>query len=228
EVGASLLLIDEDTSATNFMIRDHRMQQLVAKEKEPITPFIDKVRYLAEELGVSTIVVIGGSGDYFDVADCVIKMEDYLPYDVTAEASAIAEKYKAERKREGGETFGLVNMERIPLRESINPSRGRREVKVGAKGMHTISFGRQTIDLGEVEQIVSTSQTRSIADIIVYARNRYMDDRHSLQKVISLVMKDIEHKGLDILSPYPVGNYAFPRPFEVAAAINRLRGLRIR
>ncbi|MFB0519664.1 MAG: ABC-ATPase domain-containing protein, partial [Acidobacteriota bacterium] len=179
EVGASLMLIDEDTSATNFMIRDHRMQQLVAKQKEPITPFIDKVRYLAEELGVSTIVVIGGSGDYFDVADCVIKMEDYLPYDVSAEASAIAEKYKAERKREGGESFGLVNIERIPLRESINPSRGRREVKVGAKGMHTISFGRQTIDLGAVEQIVSTSQTRSIADIIVYARSRYMDNRHS-------------------------------------------------
>ncbi len=228
EVGARLLLIDEDTSATNFMIRDHRMQQLVAKEKEPITPFIDKVRFLAEELGVSTIVVIGGSGDYFDVADCVIKMEDYLPYDVTPEASAIAEKYKAERKKEGGESFGVVNMNRIPLRESINPSRGRREVKVGAKGMHTISFGRQTIDLGAVEQIISTSQTRSIADIIVYARSRYMDDRQSLQKVIGLVMKDIETKGLDIISPYPVGNYALPRPFEVAAAINRLRGLRIR
>ncbi|MFB0518194.1 MAG: ATPase, partial [Acidobacteriota bacterium] len=91
-----------------------------------------------------------------------------------------------------------------------------------------ISFGRQTIDLGAVEQIVSTSQTRSIADIIVYARSRYMDNRHSLQKVISLVMKDIEHKGLDILSPHPVGNYALPRPYEVAAAVNRLRGLRIR
>ena len=228
EVGAKLVLIDEDTSATNFMIRDHRMQQLVAKEKEPITPFIDKVRFLAEELGISTMVVIGGSGDYFDVAGCVIKMEDYLPYDVTTEALSIAEKYKAERKREGGESFGRINMDRIPLRESINPSRGKREVKVGAKGMHTISFGRQTIDLSAVEQIVSTSQTRSIADIIVYARNRYIDNRHSLREVINLVMQDIERKGLDVLSLYPVGNYALPRPFEVAAAINRLRGLRIR
>ncbi|UCC91601.1 MAG: ABC-ATPase domain-containing protein, partial [Candidatus Aenigmatarchaeota archaeon] len=72
EAGAQALLIDEDTSATNFMIRDHRMQELVSKDKEPITPFIDKARQLHKDFGVSTILVIGGSGDYFDVADHVI------------------------------------------------------------------------------------------------------------------------------------------------------------
>ncbi|MEE8472125.1 MAG: ABC-ATPase domain-containing protein, partial [Dehalococcoidia bacterium] len=95
EAGAGVLLIDEDTSATNFMIRDHRMQELVSKDKEPITPFIDKVRQLYADLGVSTVLVIGGSGDYFDVADRVICMVDYRPYDLTRESRAIARKYRA-------------------------------------------------------------------------------------------------------------------------------------
>ena len=49
------MLVDEDTAATNFMIRDQRMQQLIAKDKEPITPFIDRVRQLYNEHNVSTI-----------------------------------------------------------------------------------------------------------------------------------------------------------------------------
>ena len=83
EAGTKLLLIDEDTSATNFMIRDSRMQKLVAKDKEPITPFIDRVSLLYDEYKVSTILVVGGSGDYFDVADLVIMMDEYVPIDVS-------------------------------------------------------------------------------------------------------------------------------------------------
>jgi predicted ABC-class ATPase len=93
EVGAQLLLIDEDTSATNFTIRDRRMQALIAKDFEPITPFIDKVRQLYNDYGISTILVMGGSGDYFDVADRVIGMENYLPQDLTIKAKAIAKQY---------------------------------------------------------------------------------------------------------------------------------------
>src|SRR5699024_9995602 len=97
EAGATTLLVDEDTSATNFMIRDHRMQQLVHQDQEPITPFIDKVVQMRDELGVSTILVMGGSGDYFAVADAVIKMEAYVPYDATDEAKAIMKEYPSER-----------------------------------------------------------------------------------------------------------------------------------
>ena len=114
EVGCRLLLIDEDTSATNFMIRDHRMQELVARESEPITCFLDRVRQIYDELGVSTIIVVGGSGDYFDVADHVIMMDCYLPRDVTDRAAAIAEKYRAERCSEAAGPFGRVPA-RIPL-----------------------------------------------------------------------------------------------------------------
>ncbi len=133
EAGTELLLIDEDTSATNFTIRDRRMQALIAKEKEPITPFIDKVRQLYTDYGVSTILVMGGSGDYFDVADLVIALENYIPQDVTTQAKAIALQYLSDRNLEGGTNFGTITP-RIPLKESINASRGKREVNVKPEG----------------------------------------------------------------------------------------------
>jgi len=226
EVGSSLLLIDEDTSATNFMIRDQRMQELVSKDKEPITPFVDKVRFLHSELGVSTILVIGGSGDYFEVADRVICMIDYLPRDLTEEARQIADRYGTRRKREGGDSFGMI-AHRIPLASSFDPSRGRREVKIGSRGLQSIAFGTHNIDLGEVEQLVDVSQTRAIGDAIHYA-TRIMDGHRTLREIIDSVMSDIEERGLDVLNPRPVGDYAHFRRQELAAAINRLRTLAVR
>jgi len=223
ESGAQVLLIDEDTSATNFMIRDHRMQELVSKDKEPITPFIDKVRQLYTDLGVSTILVIGGSGDYFDVADCVICMVEYKPQDVTQQSRAIAEKYRAERQPEGGERFGVIT-ERVPLAHSFDASKGKRDVKISSKGLQSIAFGTHTIDLGAVEQLVDVSQTRAIGDAIHYA-TKHMDGRKTLREIVDTVLKSVRDKGLDVLSPRPVGDYAAFRGLELAAAMNRLRTL---
>ncbi|MEM1310288.1 MAG: ABC-ATPase domain-containing protein, partial [Cyanobacteria bacterium P01_H01_bin.153] len=108
EAGATVLLIDEDTSATNFMIRDRRMQALIAKDREPITPFVDKVRQLKADYGISTILVMGGSGDYFDVADTVIALDNYQPQDVTTQAHAIAAAHQTARQAEGGTAFGTL------------------------------------------------------------------------------------------------------------------------
>jgi len=230
EIGARLLLLDEDTSATNFMIRDVRMQKLVAKEKEPITPFIDKVRQLYESYGVSSILVVGGSGDYFDVADNVIMMEEYIPRDVTLKAKEIASEFKTLREKEGGEQFGRI-AKRIPLRSSFNPYKGKK-VKVDAKGLHTIIFGRSTIDLSAVEQLVDVSQTRAIADAIYYAlKKQYIDDATCILDIIKKVEDDIDAKGIDIISPFygqHPGDYARPRKYEVASAINRLRTLEVK
>lgn len=224
EVNACVLVIDEDTSATNFMIRDHRMQELVSKDKEPITPFIDKVRQLYTEKGVSTILVIGGSGDYFDVADTVICLVEYIPYDVTGTAKKIAEKYTAKRNSEGGDHFGSIT-ERIPLSHSFDPSRGKRSVKISIKGVNTIVFGRYTIDLSCIEQLVDTSQTRAIGNAIHLA-TQYMDSKKSLNEVISQVLTDIE-EDMDCLSPWTAGDYAKFRGLELACAINRLRTLQV-
>ncbi len=226
EVGAGAILLDEDTSATNFMIRDHRMQELVSKDKEPITPFIDKVRQLYSDHDVSTILVIGGSGDYFDVADSVICMIDYRPSVMTEEARSIAEKYLAERRPEGGDVFEKVT-ERSPLGRSFDPSKGRREVKISPKGLQSISFGVHEIDLGAVEHLVDMSQTRAVGDAIFYA-TRYMDGTRTLDDVIGRVLLDIETKGLDVLSGSPIGDYAAFRRFELAASINRLRTMNVK
>jgi predicted ABC-class ATPase len=227
EAGARVLLVDEDTAATNFMIRDHRMQELIAKEHEPITPFIDKVRLLYQDYGVSTILVMGGSGDYFDVADTVIAMENYRPWDATERAKEIARKYAAERRPEGGERFGSITP-RIPLPDSLDPSKGRREVSLKARGLKTILFGREEIDLSAVEQLVDDSQVRAIAQALYYAREKYMDGRRTMKEILDAVMRDIDEQGLDVLDPRRMGDYARFRRFELAAALNRLRTLRVK
>ncbi len=173
-MGSRLLLIDEDTSATNFMVRDERMQELVTKDKEPITPFVDKVKQLYRDLGISTVLVMGGSGDYFDVADTVIMMDNYQPRCVTKKAKEIALKHASRRVDEGGDHFGSITP-RQPLVQSFDASRGRRDVKIDAKGVRTILFGATAIDLSYLEQLVDPSQTRAIGLMIHYYSEHYLE-----------------------------------------------------
>ncbi|MEG4626113.1 ABC-ATPase domain-containing protein [Microcoleus sp. w1-18aA5] len=221
-----VLLVDEDTAATNFMIRDRRMQELIAKDKEPITPFIDKVKHLYADYGVSTILVMGGSGDYFDVADTVIALENFQAYNVTEKAKEIAKNYSISRAAEGGENFGEIT-QRVPVPASLDPSRGGRDVRVKVRDVDELAFGTEDIDLGAVEQIVDSGQLRAIAAAMVYAKQQYMDGKRTLSEIIDLVMADIDAQGMDILSPFPEGDFAMFRRFELAAAINRLRSLSV-
>ncbi|WP_088105460.1 ABC-ATPase domain-containing protein [Halalkalibacter urbisdiaboli] len=228
ELESNVLLIDEDTSATNFMIRDNRMQQLVAKEKEPITPYVDKIRQLYEEHEVSTILVLGGTGDYFDVADHVIMMDEYVPKEVTSEAKKIAQAYKQSRLHEGGLTFGEVSC-RILRKEGFSSQKGKKE-KADGRGTNYVFFGSETIDLSLVEQLVHPSQTNAIANILRYLSIVSIDEKTTLNYLLEELFLKIEHEGLDFLSPFKghPGNMALPRKYEVAAAINRLRTLNVK
>jgi predicted ABC-class ATPase len=203
------------------------MQELVSKDKEPITPFVDKVRTLFADRGVSTILVMGGSGDYFDVADTVIMMDNYQPRCVTEQAKEIARRQTSCRADEGGDTFGEVTS-RHPLSTSFDPSRGRREVKIDAKGPRTILYGTTSIDLSCLEQLVDMSQTRAIGLMIHYYAEHYVERSPSLKEGMELVMREVQEKMLDCLLPYIVGDLAMPRPFEVAGAINRMRTLKVK
>ena len=226
EAGTSLLLLDEDTSATNFMIRDVRMQRLVHKKHEPITPFIDKVRQLYAEKGVSTILVMGGSGDYFAVADTVIQMTGYLPSEVTGKARQIAQGIDTCRNAEGGKRFGATSL-RTPEPDGFRQARGTGQMKITVHGIKEILFGRQVIDCHDLEQIVEEAQTRSIGHAIGYAV-RYMDGRRTMPEILALVQNDLDTNGLDILPPWITGDLSSFRMMELAAAINRMRTLRIR
>jgi len=209
------------------MVRDERMQELVSKDKEPITPFVDKVQQLYKDLGVSTILVMGGSGDYFDTADTVIMMDSYQPRCVTQKAKEIAQKHISKRMNEGGDRFGKVTP-RQPLPQSFDASRGRKDVKIDAKGMRTILYGSTNIDLSNLEQLVDPSQTRAIGLMIHYYCENHLDKTQNLKEGLTKVMEDVRERGFDILLPYKVGNLAMPRIFELAGAINRMRTLKIK
>jgi len=243
EVGATGLLLDEDTSATNFMVRDARMQALVHPEDEPITPFLDRVRALWEDFGISSLIVMGGSGDYFEVADAVVELHAYQPRDATARAREIAATSPAERRSEP-RTPLRAPIPRIPDPASFDPRRGAREVKVSARGRDEILFGRTTIDLRTVEQLFDPSQTRAIAGAMLLVKSllgkeQALADRSerggppTLAGILDAVEALLDERGLDILDPFHrperhPGALARPRRFELAAAINRMRGLRVR
>ena len=224
EIGTRLLLIDEDTTATNFMIRDHRMQKLINKNKEPITPYLDKVRQLSNEYDISTVLVVGGSGEYFDVADTVVAMDNYKPYEVTGKAKKIANEFAKERADEGGKQFGDIHT-RIPKKKSLNPKKGKRDVKVKTTN-NSISFGYEDIDLSYVEQIVGDDQVAAIADALVYMRT-LMDESKSISELVDIIMQQIEQGGIDVISRSPRGDYAGFRAHELAAALNRIRTLSV-
>ena len=226
EMGTRCLFLDEDTSATNFMVRDMRMQRLVHRDREPIIPFVDRVGQLARDKGISTVLVMGGSGDYFDMADTVIMMDHFRPYDVTDEAKSIANEYPTGRQEESEGTFPAVRP-RVPVISSLDPRR-RGRVKVRARGLSHLQFGQWDIDLNQVEQLVDDSQTRALGDILIYLKQ--YGDAGSLNEILAAVDRDIDDQGLDVLSPFSghPGDYARPRMFEVAAAVNRLRSLKVR
>jgi predicted ABC-class ATPase len=226
EVGATCLLLDEDTSATNFMIRDARMQALIGSEREPITPFIDRARELAERLRVSTVLVVGGSGDYFDVADTVIAMDAYSPSEVTAEARAVATSHPTRRVHEGGEWRPIAG--RVPLPDSLDPSRGRREVHVRAHSEERLLFGTDEVDLSAVEQIVDRAQTRAMGLALAWARATAIDGQRSLAAALAAIMDALEADGLDAFQREKTGELAEFRIFELAAFLGRVRTLRVR
>lgn len=230
EAGASSLLIDEDTSATNFMIRDERMQELVVKEKEPITPFIDKIKQMRDELGVSTILVMGGSGDYFHVADDVIMMDQYLPHNVTEKAKQIASKYPNGRMESDDDAFGAVP-KRSFLPQSLQTRKGKKE-KVQAKGMHKILMGREDIALDHVEQLVDASQTRMIADLLLHIDKKGVLKRgNSLHELLDMIEHQLDQEGLASFAPFKdqhPGELARPRRFEIAATLNRIRTAKVK
>ena len=226
EIGATCLLLDEDTSATNFMIRDRRMQELVAKTSEPITPFVDRVRELRDRLGVSTVLVMGGSGDYFDHADLVIQMDSYRPRDVSDEAREIASGYVTGR-REERESNLTTAAPRHLIARSINPERSRGRWKIQARGTDTLVIGRSDIDLRAVEQIEDPSQLRTIGWIL----GRLSEHDEGLCEplpAIQFMLDRLSQGDWRWLSGRPDGDLAAPRPHEVMAALNRLRNARFK
>jgi predicted ABC-class ATPase len=221
EVGTSLLLVDEDTSATNFMIRDERMRELV--RREPISPFIDLVRPLHRSLGISTVVVVGGVGDYLDVADRVILLEDYAPSDATSRSREVTERFPPRAPLAEREV--LPPQVRAIDASQVDLRRGKRQTARG-RGLHTIELGRERVDLSYLEQLAEAGQTEAAARII--GEWAAAGEVHEVGELVRDTLASVSEKGLDSLGGYTghPGEMSLPRAQEVAAATNRVRPLR--
>ena len=225
EAGTNVLLMDEDTCATNFMIRDQKMQKLITKDDEPITTFIDKAEYLYLNKGISTILVLGGIGDYFDVSNHIIQMKNYLPIDVTSKAHEISYATINKRVYEG-KKHPISIKERIPAKNCISPYNKYNKKSVYSKEINRIQFGKTIIDLNGLEQLIELSQTKAIAEAILYL-SKYFDGKKSLIEMIQNLMADIDKNGLDILNNRASGYFAGFRAIDLACAVNRCRELKI-
>lgn len=227
EAGASALLIDEDTAATNFMVRDLRMRQLIPADKEPITPYLDRVRQLFEDRRVSSLLVVGGAGDYLDVADTVIQLDAYRPRDVGARAREVAAAHPLGAAAPRAPGAWEPAAPRVPDPESLDPSRGRRSERVRSVKTRAIEFGSEEIDVSLLYQLVDPAQSRSIGDALLFLCRGICDGKRSVSELLDEIEASLEDRGLESFTSSSFGDRARPRPFEIAGALNRLRSLRL-
>lgn len=227
ETGARTLLIDEDTSATNFMIRDDRMRALIPAEREPITPFVSRVRPLLTERGVSTVLVAGGSSAFFEVADLVIALDAYVPADVTARArELVGAESGAGPSAEASDAVFAAAPARVPTAGALRPSSKTKSAK--AKGLDTVQFGRSFIDLAALSQLIDGQQTGAIAEALEYLAEIF-NGQTSITEALAEVDAMLDAQGIDGITGHRAhpGHLARPRAQEIAAALNRFRGLRL-
>lgn len=220
EAQTKLLLIDEDTSATNFMIRDVLMQRVVHGSQEPIIPFIDRVRELYEKEGISTILVAGSCGSYFHKADLIIQMNRYEPVDITEYAKTQAKEFPLAQSE--NPTYKKSSHKRCPKASKRADDR----VKIKTTGQDTICINKENIDVRYIEQLVDSEQLNALGYMLAYAQKHLFDGKKTLLQITDELYEKIHRDGIESvcgLSYVPAG-LALPRKQEFMAVVNRYRG----
>ena len=224
EAGAAVLLMDEDTSATNFMVRDELMQRVIHRDMEPITPLIDRVRELYRSGGISTILVAGSSGAWFHAADRIIQMDRYVPRDITSLAKREARAFPSGTA--GLDPAAAPNFHRCPR---PSPQLGGERLKLKTLGRDGVVINRDTVDLRYVEQLTDAEQSLALGYCLVYAERHLMDGKRTLRQIVAELDRQIGRQGLAMLceSRSGVPFLARPRAQEIFACLNRYRGLNL-
>ena len=225
EARASVMLIDEDTSATNFMIRDELMQRVIHRDMEPITPFIDRILELYQIYGISTVIVAGSSGAYFHIADTIIQMDRYEPKEITKLAKETAKDFPA--------MSGMENPAEKPVFIRC-PRQGQGfkpndRIKMKTMGKEMVQLNRENIDLRYVEQLADTEQVSALGYCVRYAEKHLFQGKDTIQNVVDKLEEKICREGLSSLceSNASVASLAMPRRQEIFACLNRYRGLNL-
>ena len=222
ESGSKLLLIDEDTSATNFMIRDELMQKVICREEEPITPFIERCRSMYDDLGVSSIIVAGSSGSFFGIADTIIQMKEYIPYDITERAGEAAASYPALKQQEH---FPASDKMRAPKANQALKKDPR--LKMKTMGTNEMLLAKDAIELRYLEQLIDPEQTNALAYALKYLELNRMNGSRTVPQLLDDIEVLTASKGLSALydKEYVRSGLAMPRRQEIAACLNRYRKL---
>ncbi|MBQ4590826.1 MAG: ATPase [Clostridia bacterium] len=225
DIGATLLLIDEDRSATNFMIRDNKMKSLI--KKEPITPFTDRVQELSRH-GVSTILVIGGSGEYLGVCDRVYLMEDYLISDVTSRAVEIWQTERNPDEIVIPPPEVQWSQERTLSAEHFSSyPEGMGTEKLEVSDMGFLLIGDEQIDIRGLYNIASDAQRNGIAFILRQMTLQLKTPTVDLDAELDRIYRKIETDGVDsIFSSFFTTVDRFidlPRKCDVKMVVNRMR-----
>ena len=223
EAGSRLLLIDEDTSATNFMVRDELMQRVISRKMEPITPFIDRIRELYDRFGISTILVAGSSGAYFHPADRIIQMDHYLPREITDLAKREAAAFPLSSSRPA--PMSMPHFDRRP--KSSAPQRGRDRIKLKVLGRDGLLIDRENLELRYLEQLADPEQAAALGCCLLYAQRHLFDGRRSLQQIVDALQQLIAEQGLTALWEGSSLPMALPRREELFACFDRWRSLRL-
>ena len=224
--GCHAFLIDEDTSAANFMVRDELMQSVIHRKKEPITPFIERARQLFDELGISTILVAGSSGAFFHIADTVIQMDSYRPVDITEKVRETLKAFPSPVKSsEAAPAFRMPDASR-PYR--VNGKRIA-DGKVKFFDRDSFSIDKNTVNLHYVEQIADSEQTAALAYILRYSCCELADGRKNISEIMEELERMWDSEGFSSFlkkskgGGYTASGFARPRAQEVYACLARYR-----
>ena len=225
EAGATAFFIDEDTSATNFMVRDELMQRVIHRDMEPITPFIERMQELYEAYGISTVLVAGSSGAYFEVADTIVQMDRYIPKDITKAAKEAAASYPSLTLPD--ERASKPEFVRCPKKNGGLVHKGR--IKIKTMGRDGVQLNHDTVDLRYVEQLADAEQLTCLGHLLKYMEEHAFDGRKTVGQIVEDILAGLDNQGFAFIcegNSVP-GNLALPRKEEIFACVNRYRGLKV-
>lgn len=220
EAGSTLFLLDEDTSATNFMVRDGFMQQVISRDKEPITPFLERAPQLFSKAGISTILIAGSSGAFFHIADTVIQMDRYQALDITEKVKKLCSDYPLPPS--SVPSFYMPSSKRVM---SSTKKASYKDFKMKCHGKDSFSIGKDTVDLRYIEQLTDKEQTAALGELLRYAQEYLVDGKRTISEIISVLQNKIEKDGFSAFfgnSYIPCG-LAVPRIQEIFSCFNRYR-----
>jgi len=240
EAGTRLFLIDEDTSATNFMVRDEFMQQVISRDKEPITPFLERAKELYEKAGISTILVAGSSGAFFYIADSILMMDHYHPVDITERVKGLCGEHTAPRVK--APNFAIPDFERVlPAYRGGHKGGGRdgrgrgqgdrghddrhEQMKVKSYGLESFSLEKEEVNVRYLEQLLDSEQVTALAYLMRFGLEQVVDGKKTVRRAVQVIWEQWEKEGWKpFCSSYIPCGLAKPRIQEIYACIDRFRG----